>query len=238
MQTRRFTFNELKPAFASENCLQQVVRLPVGSNLKAGQVLGCTGVVARNDLKTITITGSPTGGTWTFSFLGQTSDAIAYNANAAAVQAACDKFFGKGNTLVAGGPGPGTAWTITFTGSMASVLVKSLTVTGAFTGGTSPAIAAANTTPGSAGAAQMDAYDNSAIATATCLLAADYASDINGGVLTERGGTGTPFSARAYFDGPFNVADLTGLDANAVTDMGRMIFGTAYDSAGGVLKIN
>ena len=238
MQTRSFTFNELKPAFAPEMAVKTAMRLPIGPKINAGTVLGCTGVAARNDVKTITITGTPTGGTWYFSFLGYNSDSIAYNASAAAVQTAVDAFFGAGNCTVTGGAGPGTPWVLTFGGVMGNVLIKSFTVTGSFTGGSSPAIAIANTTPGSSGAGQMDVYDNSAPAVAAGLLAIDYTADVNGGMLTESGPTGQPYSPPVFIAGYFKVADLTGLDASAVTDLGRMVIGTAYNTTGGVLKVN
>ena len=41
-----------------------------------------------NEVQTISITGSPTGGTFTLSFAGQTTAPIAYNASAATVVAA------------------------------------------------------------------------------------------------------------------------------------------------------
>lgn len=237
MQTRSFTFNELKPAFAPEMAVKTVARLPIGPKITAGTVLGGTGVVARNDVKTITITGTPTGGTWYLSFLGFNSDAIAYNANAAAVQTAVDAFFGAGNCVVTGGAGPGTPWVLTFGGVMGNVLIKSFTVTGSFTGGSSPAIAIANTTPGSSGAGQMDTYvDGTNVATA--LLAIDYECDVNGGLKTEHGPSGQPYSPPVFISGYFKVADLTGLDAAGVADLGRMVIGTAYNTTGGVLKVN
>lgn len=237
MQTRSFTFNELKPAFAPEMAVKTPMRLPVGPAITAGTVLGFTGVAARNDVKTITITGTPTGGTWYFSFLGYNSAAIAYNAAAAAVQTAVDAFFGAGNCVVTGGPGPGTAWVLTFGGVMGNVLVKSFTVTGSFTGGSSPAIAIANTTPGSSGAGQMDTYaDGTNVAAG--LLAIDYTSDVNGGIMTERGPSGSPYSPPVFIAGYFKVADLTGLDAAGVADLGRMAVGTAFNTTGGVLKVN
>lgn len=238
MQTRSFTFNELKPAFSPETAVKSVARLPIGPPVLAGTILGGTGVVARSDVKTITITGTPTGGTWTFTFLGYVSSAIAFNATAAQVQTAIDAFFGAGNCVVTGGAGPGTPWVLTFGGVMANVLIKSFTVTGSFTGGSSPAIAIANTTPGSSGAGQMDVYDNSAPAVAHCILAIDYTADVNGGYLTERGPSGQPYSPPVFLAGYFKVADLIGLDAAAVGDLGRMVIGTAFNTAGGVLKVN
>lgn len=237
MQTRSFTYNELKPAFAPENAVKSVARLPIGPAVLAGTVLGGTGVVARNDVKTLTITGTPTGGTWQFTFLGYTSGSIAYNATAAQAQTVVDAFFGAGNCTVTGGPLPGTALVFTFGGVMSNVLIKSFGTNNALTGGTTPAVSFANTTPGSSGAGQVDVYDNSTITVASCVLAIDYTADVNGGYLTERGPTGQPYSPPVFYQGYFKVADLIGLDAAAVTDLGHMAIGTAYNSVGGVLRI-
>jgi hypothetical protein len=104
---------------------------------------------ATNNVQTVTITGSPTGGTFTLTFEGQTTAGIAYNANAAAVQSALTALSTVGNNVtVGGGPGPGTPYTVTFTGLFAGINATLLTASAAgLTGGT-PAIAVTNTTPG------------------------------------------------------------------------------------------
>jgi hypothetical protein len=106
-----------------------------------------------NEVQTVTITGTPTGGTFTLTFGGQTTSSIAYNAISSAVQTAFQALstVGTGNATVTGGPGPGTPYVITFGGALGSTNVANITATGSFTGGTSPAIAVANTTPGVAG---------------------------------------------------------------------------------------
>ncbi|MCM6778030.1 hypothetical protein NDR87_30955 [Nocardia sp. CDC159] len=56
---------------------------------------------------TVTIGGSPTGGTWTLTYAGQTTSGIAYNAAAAAVQSALEALstIGSGNATVTGSSG-------------------------------------------------------------------------------------------------------------------------------------
>lgn len=106
--------------------------------------------LSTNEVKTITITGTPTGGTFTLTYEGQTTAAIAFNANAAAVQAALEALstIGVGNVLVAGGPGPGTPWTVTFQGLFAGIDASEMTDDDALlTGGTTPAVAVTTTTP-------------------------------------------------------------------------------------------
>jgi hypothetical protein len=102
------------------------------------------------EVQTVTITGTPTGGTFTLTFSGRTTDAIAYNATAATVQTALRNLpnVGAAGVTVTGGPGPGTAWVVTFA---ATGDVPQMTATGSFTGGTTPAVAVTTTTAGTAG---------------------------------------------------------------------------------------
>jgi hypothetical protein len=107
-----------------------------------------------NEVQTVTITGTPTGGTFTLTFDGQTTSTIAYNAIASAVQSALVALsnISTGDVTVGGGPGPGTPWTVTFTGQYASTDVPQMTASGTgLTGGTTPAVAVTTTTPGAAG---------------------------------------------------------------------------------------
>lgn len=105
-----------------------------------------------DEVQTITITGTPTGGTFTLTFSGQTTAAIAYNANASAVQTALIALsnIASGDVVVTGGPGPGTPYVVTFGGNYDSTNVAQMTATGSFTGGSSPAVTVTTTTPGQA----------------------------------------------------------------------------------------
>src|SRR5262249_28420363 len=88
------------------------------------------------------LTGGPTGGTFTPSFGGPTTAALAYNASAATVQAALQALssIGSGNAFVAGGAGG--PWTVRFGGALAGAYQPQLTASGAgLTGGTSPSVA-------------------------------------------------------------------------------------------------
>lgn len=103
------------------------------------------------EVQTVTISGTPTGGTFTLTYSGQTTAGIAYNANAAAVQAALEALsnLAPGDVAVTGGPGPGSAFTLTFGATLAGQNVAELTASGALlTGGTTPAVAVATTTQG------------------------------------------------------------------------------------------
>jgi hypothetical protein len=114
---------------------------------------GVPGASGTNEVQTVTITGGPTGGSFTLTFGGQTTAAIAYNATAAAVQSALEALssIGAGNVAATGGPLPGTAVTVTFREALGGANVAQMTATSSLTGGTSPAVAVATTTEGSAG---------------------------------------------------------------------------------------
>jgi hypothetical protein len=107
---------------------------------------------AASEVQTVTITGTPTGGTFRLTYDGQQTATIAYNAIAGAVQTALETLsnLAPGDVTVGGGPGPGTPYTVTFGGTLASLDVDEMTATHAFTGGTSPNIAVTTTTPGTA----------------------------------------------------------------------------------------
>lgn len=104
-----------------------------------------------DEVQTATITGGPTGGTFTLTFSGQTTAAIAYNAAAAAVQSALAALstIGAGNVTVTGSAGG--PYTVDFVGTLANTDVAAMTASGAsLTGGTSPGVTIATTTAGGA----------------------------------------------------------------------------------------
>ncbi len=102
------------------------------------------GVAGTDGVQTITTTGTPTGGTLTLTYNGFTTTPIAYNATAAAVQAALNALPGGSLITATGGPLP-TGVVVTFP----KLINQSLLVgAGQFTGGASPAVVVTNTTPG------------------------------------------------------------------------------------------
>jgi hypothetical protein len=104
-----------------------------------------------NEVQTITITGAPTGGTFSLSLSGQTTPALAFNASTAAVQSALQALstIGAGNATVTGTAG--SSYVVTFVSGLAATNVPAIVAVGSFTGGTTPAIAVVTTTGGSAG---------------------------------------------------------------------------------------
>ena len=105
-----------------------------------------------DEVQTVQITGSPTGGTFVLRFGGQSTSALNWNATASQVQTALQALssIGSGNALVTGGPGPGTAFTVEFASSLGFASQALITLqTNSLTGGSSPSV---NITRAQAGA--------------------------------------------------------------------------------------
>lgn len=104
---------------------------------------------ATDEQQTVTITGAPGGGTFTLTFDGATTAAIAYNAAASAVQSALEALpnITAGQVAVSGSAGG--PYTVTFTGGLGGTNVAAMTASGAsLTGGTSPGVTIATATAG------------------------------------------------------------------------------------------
>lgn len=111
---------------------------------------GISMTAAPSEVQTITITGTPTGGTFTLTYNGQTTASIAYNATSSAVVTALTALsnIGAGGVTATGGALPGSAVVVTFAGGLANASHPLMTATGSFTGGSTPAVAVTETTPG------------------------------------------------------------------------------------------
>ncbi len=98
---------------------------------------------ASQKAQTVSITGGPTGGSFTLTYEAQTTAAIPWNATALQVESALAALstLGKGKVRCSGGPLPGTAVTALIIGDATPT---ALTHTDSLTGGTSPAVAIAN----------------------------------------------------------------------------------------------
>ncbi len=103
------------------------------------------------EVQTVTLTGTPAGGTYRLAYKGAASAAIAYNAAASAVQSAINAIStmaqsGQSVTVSGSAGGP---YTVTFadTGDAAQLSLD----TNNLTGGTNPSVTTATTTPGSVG---------------------------------------------------------------------------------------
>jgi hypothetical protein len=117
--------------------LDMAVYQPIGTPANAANfnvaIYGChfEGYGSRGKLlQTITITGVPSAGTFTLN--GQT---LNWNADATAIQTACDAAFGVGNCVVTGGPLPGAQVTLTFQGIYQFAFGPTVTIVNSITGG-------------------------------------------------------------------------------------------------------
>lgn len=109
-----------------------------------GTSVTSTGFTA--EVQTITITGSPTGGTFTITVAGYGSYVAAYNVPTATLATALTTLLGATVTVTGTA---GTSYVITFPSSAGDIALSS--VTSAVTGGTSPTVTIATTTPGVTG---------------------------------------------------------------------------------------
>jgi len=93
--------------------------------------------------QSVYINGVPTGGTFTLTFGGQTTGAIAYNASTAAVQSALEALsnIAPGDVVVSGSAG--VSYTLTFGGVYASTTVPVVSATSSLTGGTNASVTVA-----------------------------------------------------------------------------------------------
>lgn len=128
--------------------VSEIITVPLCANGSYGAPETITCAATVNEVQALTITGSPTDGTFTVTFKGKTTTAIAYNATAAVVQAALAALstIGAGNVAVSGSAGG--PWAVTFQGVLGATNQPQMTATGSLTGGTSPAITPSTTTPG------------------------------------------------------------------------------------------
>jgi hypothetical protein len=109
----------------------------------------CNPPTPTNQQQTVTMNGTPTGGTFTLEFNNRTTTPLAYNASAASVQSALQAIAPPNATVTVMGP-DGGPWVVTFGGSLSGVDEAVMTAdnTG-LTGGTSPNATASITTHGS-----------------------------------------------------------------------------------------
>lgn len=95
----------------------------------------------RNELQRVIINGAPTGGTFTLTYNGQTTAAIAFNAAAAAVDTALEAIstIDVGDVSVTGADGG--PYRVEFTGNLKELPIVLMTADGALlTGGVSPGV--------------------------------------------------------------------------------------------------
>lgn len=86
--------------------------------------------MAQNEIQTIDLLGSPSGGTFSIDLGGQSTSAIAYNATSATVESAIEALpaVGSGNVSCSGGPLPGTAITVEFVSGLAETNIVEMDI--------------------------------------------------------------------------------------------------------------
>jgi fibronectin-binding autotransporter adhesin len=106
-------------------------------------------------VQTITITGAPTGGTFTLTYNGQTTTPLAYNApttGTGSVQSALQNLTNIGTNNVSVSGTAGSSYIVTFQSALAGQYVPTMTASSAsLTGGTSSTIGVVTTTAGGVG---------------------------------------------------------------------------------------
>ncbi len=108
-----------------------------------------TPVNGTNEVQTITITGSPAGGTFRLSKSGQRTGDLAHDISTADMQTALRALtsIGSGNVNVSGSAG--TEYVVEFVGDLAKLSVSLIKVNrNQLTGGTDPEVTVEETTPG------------------------------------------------------------------------------------------
>lgn len=238
---RTYSGGGVQPVYGTEGVGTHAVTLPAAKALTKGTVLGqiLGSGTAVDEVQTVTVTGIPTGGSIRLVYDGEVTAAIAYNATAAAVQSALEALpsIGTGGVVCGGGPLPGTAVTVTFSAALGGKHHPLLLAINSLTGGTTPAVTPSLTTLGAPANGYWDAYDAAAtgaqagLAKAKAVLEFDCRTDSQARIYfgTEKGASDNGAfdrSAPAYFAGTFRASDLTGLDAAAVADLGRLIAGS------------
>ena len=240
-QVNTFTQARIVPAMFPEDMRQLPVRFAANLVLGKGRIVAQVTSAAASEVQTLTPGGTLSGGTYTLIVSGAQTDPLAFNANAAAIKAAIEaaltRVYGlpSGTVNVTGGPLNSGVATVTFTGACANQPQPLIQVINALTGA-APTVTVARTTPGVAQYAFADYND--ALATgqqiAKAILPVDIATDPSGRITlgsapygSERGGT---FNDHAVIiRGIYKTTDLVGLDANGVTDLGRLIMGSVAD---------
>ena len=239
--TTRFTVNRLQPAHPYPPAPLGAAKMLPLANLSAGTVLGAiTEGAATAAVHTLTFGGTITGGTFRLQFGTDTTLPIAFSATAATMvaglQAALDALLGVGNTAVAG-TGP---YTISFQNGLTNLAVPAPVTLAALTG-TAPTAVVTVTTAGVAAGTVFAVYnagnsDGSQVA--RCILAEDFVTDARARrVANIPAGHEAMDSAPVYTGGPFFCADLIGLDAAAVTALGRIANATAFTVPTAVLTM-
>lgn len=217
LNTANYTYGRLKPIRGEGG--KKAIRLNANLSLAKGTAVVAETGATQNEVHTITVTGSPTGGTFTLTFLGYTTSALAHNSTAALVQTALEALpsIGAGNVSCTGGALPGTPVVVTFINQLAGQPQPVTVGVASFSGGSSPAISIAKTTTGrTKGFFKLYAGSGAPV-----LLECDTTTNQYGqhqfGLTTQSQYGGFHREVPSYHSGIFRLGDTTGLDSSAIT---------------------
>jgi hypothetical protein len=228
----RWGGRRVDPVIDPDDASEQPVNLKASISYPAGTVLG--ELIGTDEQQTITI--NATGGTFRVTFGGQQTPALAWNVSAADLQAALEALstIGFGNILVTG-PVAGV-YTLTFRDALGSQNVAQVTTDatgltgGAGTAAVATTVAGVAGTPGTYGPYASGNTDGSQNPKGVLRYAC--VTDALGQITLGDGPAGTSEwgqttkSVDMWVYGVFRTEDLVGLDANAVTKLGRLLNGT------------
>lgn len=237
--TIHYAGDGLIPCWAPQEAITDAVRLIPGTYV-AGTILGeITTLTGNNDVQTLTVTGTPTGGTIQVAFNGDIAT-LNYNSTVAQTQAAIQAMpsiaaAGGSAVVTVSGSGalPGNTAVVTFSGALGNRQMPVFTVNvNALTGGSSPAASWAHTTVGTAVGATFAAYNSGnsdGTQVAKCILKFATVVDILGhhnATGQEWGVASQQLSGPAFVKGYFKTSELTGIDSTSVGNLGRMVRGS------------
>lgn len=145
LQLNRYTHGFVEDSFlVGKRCYpSHLIRIPLCENGAVGarESIDCTGPYAETVTKTVTITGTPTGGTFKLRFSANDipTATINHNASAANVKTALvaiDDAYVAADFATSGGALPGTAVVVTYPAALGDLEVD----TNSLTGGTDPEV--------------------------------------------------------------------------------------------------
>jgi hypothetical protein len=247
---RIYTGQGASPCIYPELARTDAVILAPGTYAQWTVMGQATTLTTANDVQTLTFGGTPTGGTFRLSFNGVLTDAITFDTtvggaplaeNIRAALAALPQV-GTGNVTVSSSL---TVPAVTFAGDLAGRWQPLILVAdNSMTSGTTATLSIAHTTPGRQVGGSFREYDDAqtdgtniarGVLEYSTVVTPDgrhYHGTLAGGLWT--------LSAPIYIAGYFRTADLIGIDAAAVTDLGRIVEGAvgSLSNVGTVLKIN
>ena len=232
----RFGIPGLEPVPGTNDATLDSVVLAAGSYEKGHALAQVAGTGTAVDQVYTFAATSPASGTFRLTVAGanglEVTSALAYDAVAATVEAALEALpsVGTDNVAVTGGP-LGSTLTVTFGGDLAGRPITMTAISSVANAGSDLlAITTTATAAGKPAAGYYAAYDDAVSAVNVAKKLLKYPCDVNtqGMVSTGPAEAGfTDSTAPAYTTGTFQTKNTYGLDANGITDLGKLLSGTS-----------